>query len=114
MRIGIDTFACYGGSSALGAYLMNIIKRIPPSGENFELFGWEFDRFAFSEVAPHLEFIPRCSISGRYVNSLWHVFRYHKLAQSRGWNACFFPAAHKRLPVKSPCPTIGVVHDMAP
>ena len=114
MKIGIDTFACYGGSSALGAYLMNILKRIPPSGEKFELFGWEFDRFAYSEVAPDMEYIPRCSLSGPYVNSIWHVLRYYNFAQSRGWNACFFPAAHKRFPFKSPCPAIGVVHDMAP
>ena len=98
----------------MGAYLMHILKRIPPSGENFELFGWEYDRFAYSDVAQDMEYIPRCFVSGRYVNSLWHVFRYPKFAQSRSWNACFFPAAHKRLPVKSPCPTIGVVHDMAP
>ena len=84
MKIGIDTFACYGGSSALGAYLMNILKRIPPSGENFELFGWEYDRFAFTEVAPNMEYIHRCSISGPYVNSLWHVLKYPKFAQSRG------------------------------
>jgi glycosyltransferase involved in cell wall biosynthesis len=114
MKIGIDTFACDSGKSAIGAYLMNILKRIPPSGENFELFGWEYDRFSYSEAAPNMEFIPRCSVSGHYANSLWHVVRYPKLAQTRGWNACFFPAAHKRLSVRSPCPTVGVVHDMAP
>ena len=114
MKIGIDTFACYGGNSGLGAYLTNLLKRIPPSGANYELFGWEYDRFAYSEAAPEMEFIPQCSVSGRYVNSLWHVFQYPKFAERRAWNACFFPAAHKRLPVKSPCPTIGVVHDMSP
>jgi glycosyltransferase involved in cell wall biosynthesis len=114
MKIGIDTFACDSGRSAIGAYLMNILKRIPPSGEYFELFGWEYDRFAFSEAAPNFEFIPRCSLSGRAANFIWHIFRYPQLAQSRGWNACFFPAAHRRLPLKSPCPTIGVVHDLAP
>lgn len=114
MRIGIDTFACYGGSSAIGAYLMHILKRIPPSGANYELFGWEYDRFAYAEAAPDLTYIPRCSVSGKYVNSFWHVIKYPKFALSRSWNACFFPAAHKRLPVKSPCPTIGVIHDMAP
>jgi len=114
MKIGVDTFACYGGNSGLGAYLINLLKRIPPSGANFELFGWEYDRFAYSEAAPDMEFIPQCSVSGRYVNSLWHVIRYPKFAQRRAWDACFFPAAHKRLPVNSPCPTIGVVHDMSP
>ena len=114
MKIGIDTFACDGGKSAIGVYLMNLLKRIPPSGANFELFGWEYDRFTYSEAAPDMEFIPSCSINGRYANSLWHVFKYPELAGKRAWNACFLPAAHRRLPVKSPCPTIGVVHDMAP
>ena len=93
---------------------MNILKRIPPSGANFELFGWEYDRFAYSEAAPDLEFISRCKITGSYANYLWHAFRYPKLAQSRSWKGCFFPAAHKRLPVTSPCPSVGVIHDMAP
>ena len=114
MKIGIDTFACESGKSAIGVYLMNILKRIPPSGENFELFGWEYDRFAYSEAAPDMEFISRCKISGRYANSLWHFVRYPELARGRAWNACFFPAAHKRLPFKSPCPTVGVIHDLAP
>ena len=114
MKIGIDTFTCDSGQSAIGAYLTNILKRIPPSGAKFELFGWEFDRYAYSEAAPDMEFIPRCSIQGRYANSLWHFIRYPKLAQSREWNACFFPAAHRCLPVKSSCPSIGVVHDMTP
>jgi len=114
MKIGIDTFACDSGQSAIGAYLIHLLKRIPPSGANFELFGWEYDRFAYSEAAPNMEFIPQCSISGPYANSLWHVLNFPKFAESRDYNACFFPAAHKRLPVQSPCPTIGVVHDMAP
>ena len=114
MKIGIDTFACDGGQSAVGAYLMHLLKRIPPSGANFELFGWEYDRFAYSEAAPDMEFTPQGLISGRYANSLWHVLKYPKFAQSRDWDACFFPAAHKRLPIESPCPAIGVVHDMAP
>jgi glycosyltransferase involved in cell wall biosynthesis len=94
---------------------MNIIKRIPPSGDdNFELFGWNYDRFAYSEASRDLEFIPRCSINGRLPNSFWHIARYPELARRRTWNACFFPAAHKRLPYGSPCPIIGVIHDMTP
>ena len=114
MKIGIDTFGCNSGISAIGAYLMQLLKRIPPSGANCELFGWEYDCFAYSEAAPDMEFIPRCSVNGRIANFLWHVFRYPKFAQGRDWDVCFFPAAHKRLSVKSPCATVGVVHDMAP
>jgi glycosyltransferase involved in cell wall biosynthesis len=113
MKIGIDTFACDSGKSAIGAYLMNILKRIPPSGEYFELFGWEYDRFAYSDAAPNMDFISRCSIKGKAANFLWHIARYPQLAQSRSWDACFFPAAHRRIPNKSPCPAIGVIHDMS-
>jgi glycosyltransferase involved in cell wall biosynthesis len=114
MKIGLDTFACDSGKSAIGAYLMQILKRIPPSGDKFELFGWEYDRYTYSEVAQNMEFISRCSINGRFANLIWHATRYPQLAKSRKWNACFFPAAHRSLSGSSPCPTIGVVHDLAP
>jgi len=113
MRIGIDTFACSGGNSGVGMYLIQLLKRIPPSGDYFELFGWDFDRFAYTEYAPKLEFIPQCFVNGQTANSLWHLYRYQRFARQRSYNACFFPAAHQRPPFKSPCPTVGVVHDMA-
>jgi len=113
MKIGIDTFACDGGKSGVGSYLSQMLRRIPPSGALFELFGWEYDRYAFSEDAPNLEFISRCSVNGKTANALWHLYRYPEFAKSRLYDACFFPAAHKQPPNKSPCPTIGVVHDMA-
>jgi len=114
MKIGIDTFACDGGKSAVGMYLTQFLKCIPPSQEAlFELFGWEYDRYAYSEVAPNFEFIPQCSVNGRTANSVWHLYKYPKFALKRNYDACFFPSAHRRPPYKSPCPSIGVIHDMA-
>jgi glycosyltransferase involved in cell wall biosynthesis len=113
MKIGIDTFACDGGKSGVGMYLTQFLKRIPPSDALFELYGWEYDRFTYSEVAPALEFIPRCSINGKTANAIWHLYKYPDFARHRSFDACFFPAAHKRPPYKSPCPTVGVIHDMA-
>jgi glycosyltransferase involved in cell wall biosynthesis len=113
MKIGLDTFACDGGKSGVGMYLTQFLKRIPPSQALFELFGWEYDRYAYSDDAPNFEFIPQCSVLGRTANSLWHLFKYPEFAVKRNFDACFFPAAHRRLPYKSPCPAIGVVHDMA-
>jgi glycosyltransferase involved in cell wall biosynthesis len=113
MKIGIDTFACGSGSSAVGVYLRQLLKRIPPSGLNYELFGWLYDRFAYTDDAPGAEFLARCRITGNFANTLWHIVRYPEFAASRNWEACFFPAAHRQLPRRSPCPAIGVVHDMA-
>jgi glycosyltransferase involved in cell wall biosynthesis len=111
MKIGLDTFA--SDSGGVHMYVSQFLKHIRPSEALFELFGWEYDRYTFSDVAPNFEFIPQCHVSGRTANALWHLFKYPEFAASRKYNACFFPAAHRRPPYKSLCPTIGVVHDMA-
>jgi glycosyltransferase involved in cell wall biosynthesis len=114
MKIGIDTFACDGGKSGVGMYLIHFLKRIPPSGEAFfELFGWEYDKYTFSNETLNFNFIPQCKIHGKTPNLLWHLFKYPEFSLQRNYNACFFPAAHRRPPFKSKCPTVGVVHDMA-
>ncbi|MDR2795148.1 MAG: glycosyltransferase family 4 protein [Spirochaetaceae bacterium] len=114
MKIGVDTFGCNAGVSGVSVYLKQILKRVPPSGALFELFGWEYDRYMFNEAAEkNIDFVARCRISGETSNLLWHIFKYPEFARERGYDVCFFPAAHRRLPNKSPCPTIGTVHDMA-
>ncbi|MDR3148171.1 MAG: glycosyltransferase family 4 protein [Treponema sp.] len=114
MKVGIDSFACDGGRAGVGAYLAQLLKRIPPSGALFEIFGWEFDRYTYNEIAPNLEFVSRCSMNGKTANSLWHLLKYEDFAKSRNYNVCFFPAAHRlAAPRHSPCPTVGTVHDMA-
>ncbi|MDR2210696.1 MAG: glycosyltransferase family 4 protein [Spirochaetaceae bacterium] len=113
MKIGIDTFASTGGRSGIGVYLMQLLRRIPPSGEQFELFGWDFDRFVYTEAAPHCEYLSRCRFNGRTANTLWHLLRFPDFVKLRGYQVCFFPAAHRRLPPKSPCFSVGTVHDMA-
>jgi glycosyltransferase involved in cell wall biosynthesis len=97
----------------VGVYLKEFLKRIPPSGDRYELFGWAFDRYAFSEAAPDMPFVPRCRVYGKTPNAVWHIVNYPKFAAERKYNACFFPAAHRRIPRRSPCPSIGTVHDMA-
>ncbi|MDR2802968.1 MAG: glycosyltransferase, partial [Treponema sp.] len=114
MKVGIDTFGCNAGISGVGVYLQQILKRIPLSGALFELFGWEYERYIFKEAAEKgLNFVARCGISGNTANLLWHIFKYPKFALERSYDVCFFPAAHRRLPSKSPCLTVGTVHDMA-
>jgi glycosyltransferase involved in cell wall biosynthesis len=113
MKIGIDTFACKGGVSGVGVYLSQLLKRIPPSGALYELFGWDFDRYAYTDVAPAMEFTPQCGMEGRTAKSLWYQFKFPQFAVSRKFNACFFPAAHQGLPFTTPCTSVGTIHDMA-
>jgi len=113
MKIGIDTFAIKVGKSGIGVYLTQILKQIRPFGVQYELFGWDFDRFAFTDFGDKFDFIPQGRISGNTANTLWHIFKFPKFAQNRAYNVCFFPAAHRRLPKKFPCFSVGTVHDLA-
>ncbi|MDR2178052.1 MAG: glycosyltransferase family 4 protein [Treponema sp.] len=114
MKVGIDSFACDSGKTGVGVYLTQLLKRIPPSGALFEIFGWEFDRYVYNDAAPNVEFISRCSVNGKTANSLWHLFKYREFAKSRNYDVCFFPAAHRlTAPRRSSCPTVGTIHDMA-
>ncbi|MDR0910147.1 MAG: glycosyltransferase family 4 protein [Spirochaetaceae bacterium] len=114
MKIGIDTFSVDSGRTAVGGYLKQILKRIKPSSyAQYELFGWDFDRFNFTETAPDIDFISRCRVNGRTANALWHIVSYPRFAIGRSYDTCFFPAANRRVPAESPCPSVGTVHDMA-
>lgn len=113
MNCGIDTFACNGGRSGIGVYLYQLLKHFPRDQGSLELFGWEFDRYAYSEAAEDLEYQAQGARSGTLANSLWHIFRYPDFVKNRGYDVTFFPAADRRLPRRSPCPSIGTVHDMA-
>ena len=112
MKIGLDTFACDSGKPGVGMYLTHFLKRITPSEALFELFGWEYDMYTYSEAAPNFEFIPQCKIYGKTANAMWYLFKYPQFAATRKFDACFFPAAHRSLPNNSPCPAVGVVHDI--
>lgn len=94
-------------------YLTQLIKRIPASGVQYELFGWDYDRFFFSNAAKTMHFVPQGKIRGDTANLLWHILKYPAFARDSRFDVCFFPVAHKRLPYKSPCPAVGTVHDLA-
>jgi len=113
LKIGIDTFACDGGKSGIGAYLLHLLKRLPRFEERYELFGWEFDQYTFADAAPDADFVPFGSGNGIFADTLWHLFRYPDFSRTRGYDLCFFPAANRSLPSSSGCPTVGTVHDLA-
>jgi glycosyltransferase involved in cell wall biosynthesis len=116
MKIGIDTFACEGGSSGSGAYLREILKYWRATENRYTLFGWEYDKYTYDDVTEKLggcEFVPRCKFKGITASQIWHIFKYPDFAKILNFNVCFFPAAHRELPSFSSCPTIGTVHDMA-
>ena len=48
MKVGIDTFGCDHGRSGIGSYILSLVRNLPDSGNNIDLFGPELDRFTYS------------------------------------------------------------------
>ena len=69
MKIGIDTFASAGGRSGTGVYLLELLKRIPEDAE-IELFGWDYDRYVYTEAVQQCKYISRCRFNGRTANTV--------------------------------------------
>jgi glycosyltransferase involved in cell wall biosynthesis len=113
MKIGVDTFGCNIGTSEVGVYVLEVLQRARRQDCLCELFGWEFDRYAYAGVSDTMDFVPVGRISGKMANSLWHVFSFQRFCVERGYSVCFFPAAHRRLPARFPCFSVGTVHDLA-
>jgi glycosyltransferase involved in cell wall biosynthesis len=46
-------------------------------------------------------------------NVLWHQLELPRCCRERRFDVLFLPAGNRRLPVWSPCPTVGAVHDFS-
>ncbi len=117
MTIGVSCFATDRGRSGIGRYVVSLLREfaaVAEPGERFEvalaadeedLFVPHDARFIALPVVPVL--------ASPLPNVAWHLAALPALARRRQWNAAFLPAANRRLPFAMPCPTVGVVHDLA-
>lgn len=117
MTIGVSCFATDRGRSGIGRYVVSLLREFAAMAgpdERFEialaadeedLFLPHDARFLALPVAPVL--------ASPLPNVAWHLAALPALARRRRWDAAFLPAANRRLPFAMPCPTVGVVHDLA-
>ncbi len=109
MKIGISTFGCDQGRSGIGRYLQRHLYE-------FEQMGLRPEIFCSASDLPMLpgEF-PRSAVSPAWDQPLANLVLHQSWLplQSRHLDVLFLPAANRRLPWFSGCPTVGTVHDLA-
>lgn len=115
MRIGIPLFGCDGGRSGIGRYLqqtLNELQRQAPR-HRLLLIGSSADAATFGrDVSADVTLVGR-PLCGRAPNLLWHQTALPVIAARARLDLLFMPAANRRLPLWSPCPTVGTVHDLS-
>ena len=116
MRIGITTFGGDGGHSGISRYIIQLIREFAKMKENeFEVVVYEDEKDIFIPPGAtniHALVYP-ASLRSTSRNLMWHQQALPKLCAERKWDVLFLPAGNRRLPYRSPCPTVGTVHDFS-
>lgn len=116
MNIGITTFGGDGGKSGISQYIINLLRQFSSfnSGTNYDVVVYEDEQDIFIDD-PNILHPITCSDRIRHpiTNILWHQTSLPGLCSRKKFDALFLPAANRRVPLRSPCPTIGTVHDFS-
>ena len=114
--VGVTTFGGDGGVSGISRYIIQLMRALVelPDAVRYELLAFEDEEEIFlprSLRARGLRFARDMASPIR--NVAWHQLELPGLCRARGYDVLFLPAANRRLPLVSPCPTVGTVHDLA-
>ena len=114
MRVGFTTSGCDGGRSGIGQYATHLLKHLRRLSSEIELdvlhIAHEHSAFelAHHEGPP----LPRW-LRQPVLNVAWHQLGLPRWSRRRRHDVLFLPAANRRVPLWSPCPTVGTVHDLS-
>lgn len=114
VKIGIPTFGCDSGRSGIGRYLQQALHQVAAQAPHHDLhlIGAADDVVAFGRGTARTCVVPS-SLCGVVPNVAWHATGLPLHAARQRLDLLFLPAANRRLPLWSPCPTVGTVHDLS-
>jgi len=116
MKVGISTFGGDGGKSGISQYIIQLIREFnrKPDGCTFEVIGYGDERAVFVPESGSIAHLPFGShLRSPLRNLVWHQTSLPRYCRERAFDVLFLPAGNRRLPIHSPCPTVGTVHDFS-
>lgn len=100
MKIAIDTFGCNHAKGGLGSYALNFIANIPEDKlKNFEILGYEVDRYVFNSNKEVSFSSAKVSDDDKSIQKFYEK-KINKIAKKNGYDSIIFPACEKALPLK--------------
>lgn len=100
MKIAIDTFGCNHAKGGLGSYALNFIANIPEDKlKNFEILGYEVDRYVFNSNKEVPFSSAKVSDDEKSIQKFYES-KINKIAKKSGYDVIVFPACEKALPLK--------------
>jgi glycosyltransferase involved in cell wall biosynthesis len=114
--VGVTTFGGDGGLSGISRYIIQLMQALVelPDAARYELLTFEDEETVFLPRSPRARGLRFArDVASPIRNVAWHQLALPRVTRERGYDVLFLPAANRRLPLVSPCPTVGTVHDLA-
>ena len=98
MKIGIDTFGCEHGRSGIGAYILSLVKNLPKSSYEFQLFGHELDKYTYTSNTDYIDFAGIDISDTKLSEKIWHFKNLNLFIKKQKYDAVIYPAGIELLP----------------
>lgn len=112
MKIGIDTFGCEHGRSGIGSYILSLVRNLPDSGHEIDLFGPELDRYTYTSGLDSVTYTGVPVADSLLAERVWHITSLTKFAKKNKYDAILFPLGVNLLPLKFEIPSVVVIQDI--
>lgn len=116
MIVGATTFGADGGRSGIGRYVTQLFRAMAEEagGPEWRVAAHPAELGVFMPDSPRWRACPVSPFWGAPLkNIVWHQMALGQFCRNEKVDALFLPAGNRRLPLRVPCPSIGVVHDFS-
>ena len=115
MKVLVTTFGGDGGKSGVSQYIIQFLRHCREFGTDmqFDVLLYEDEKAVYTDHDPELN--PICQeerFRKATANILWHQTAYPAFCRKGGYDVVFIPGGNRRLPWRSPCPTVATCHDL--
>ncbi len=108
MKIGINSFGCNHGRSGIGSYILSIIKNLPKTENEIELFGHELDRYTYTSDV-NILFEGISVADSKSAEKFWHFKSLNSFTRKQKYDIVLYPAGTDFLPPSFSVPSILVI-----
>lgn len=108
LKIGIDAFGCDHGMSGIGAYILSLVKNLPKSNYEFQLFGPELDKYTYTSNIDYINFVGVDISDARLAEKIWHFKDLNLFIKKQKYDAVIYPSGIDLLPPIFTVPSVLV------
>ncbi|AGT44747.1 glycosyltransferase family 4 protein [Treponema pedis] len=109
MKIGINAFGCEHGRSGIGSYILSLVKNLPRTDYEFQLFGPELDKYTYTSDIDYISFAGIDIADTNFAEKMWHFKNLNSFIKKQKYDAVIYPSGIDLLPPILTVPSIFVI-----